>query len=349
MKYKIGNKVRFLNDTGGGVITNITKEGKLFVRIDDGFDIPVMASEVVADINYQDNEDDGPHTDEQLSASEVTETINETFDEAGDDIDQISTNHEMHVYLGIVPDKNTGDRIDIYLINDCDYNLLFFAGTKTTKKACKYIRTGILEDNTKVHLFNTTEKALTQFPEIILQLIFYAKQEFIFHQPIEQIINIQPITFSHGKAFVENDFFDEKAKIIPVILSDGINGLENIEDNEFNEAITLKEKPGTGKHKAKKQQKHPFREVDLHIHELVDDETGLSNKEMLDIQKEKFRNELDNAMKNHVHKIVFIHGKGNGRLKYEIRHCLDREYPKLKYQDASYSEYGFGATLVMLY
>ncbi|MBR4323981.1 MAG: Smr/MutS family protein, partial [Bacteroidales bacterium] len=42
----------------------------------------------------------------------------------------------------------------------------------------------------------------------------------------------------------------------------------------------------------------------------------------------------------------FIHGKGNGSLKLELRKCLDRNYKRCQYQDASFEEYGGGATLV---
>ncbi len=46
--------------------------------------------------------------------------------------------------------------------------------------------------------------------------------------------------------------------------------------------------------------------------------------------------------------MVFIHGVGNGKLKYEIHKLLDTRFAGLKYQDASFKEYGFGATLVYL-
>ena len=60
------------------------------------------------------------------------------------------------------------------------------------------------------------------------------------------------------------------------------------------------------------------KEVDLHITELVDKPEGLSNFEMLNIQLEKFENELDAAIFKNMKKIIFIHGVGNGRLKQEI-------------------------------
>jgi dsDNA-specific endonuclease/ATPase MutS2 len=49
-----------------------------------------------------------------------------------------------------------------------------------------------------------------------------------------------------------------------------------------------------------------------------------------------------------VKKIVFIHGVGDGVLKNELRRELGRKYPKYPYQDASFREYGFGATMAIL-
>lgn len=46
MKFDIGDKVRFLNTTGGGKVVRI--DGKLvYVEDEDGFEIPVLESEVV--------------------------------------------------------------------------------------------------------------------------------------------------------------------------------------------------------------------------------------------------------------------------------------------------------------
>ncbi|HYX08752.1 MAG TPA: Smr/MutS family protein, partial [Bacteroidales bacterium] len=89
-------------------------------------------------------------------------------------------------------------------------------------------------------------------------------------------------------------------------------------------------------------------EVDLHIQEIVDDYTGMSNGEIINIQLARFTTSLEGAIRNNVKKIVFIHGVGNGKLKYELRKILDNKYPHLRYQDASFREYGYGATLVVI-
>ena len=44
---KIGDKVRFLNDVGGGVISGFQGKDTVLVEDEDGFDIPVLKSECV--------------------------------------------------------------------------------------------------------------------------------------------------------------------------------------------------------------------------------------------------------------------------------------------------------------
>lgn len=48
-------------------------------------------------------------------------------------------------------------------------------------------------------------------------------------------------------------------------------------------------------------------------------------------------------------KLVFIHGKGEGVLRKAVLDLLKKEWPKAELQDASFREYGFGATLVTIH
>ncbi len=88
--------------------------------------------------------------------------------------------------------------------------------------------------------------------------------------------------------------------------------------------------------------------MDLHIETLIDDHQGISNGEILEIQMGRFQTALKTAIIHKTKRIVFIHGVGNGKLKHEIRRTLDRKHPDLKYQDASFREYGYGATMVII-
>ena len=90
------------------------------------------------------------------------------------------------------------------------------------------------------------------------------------------------------------------------------------------------------------------KEIDLHIEELIDDTRGMSSGEKLEMQLGHFQRELEKAILNkQTRKIIFIHGVGIGRLKQEIYHLL-KSYDGLRYYDASYRKYGFGATEIVI-
>ena len=50
----------------------------------------------------------------------------------------------------------------------------------------------------------------------------------------------------------------------------------------------------------------------------------------------------------HGTKLIFIHGKGEGVLRHAILHELSYRYKNCPYQDASFQEYGYGATQVTI-
>jgi dsDNA-specific endonuclease/ATPase MutS2 len=86
-------------------------------------------------------------------------------------------------------------------------------------------------------------------------------------------------------------------------------------------------------------------EIDLHIEELIDNYKGMSNAEIVVIQLRHFEIALDEAINAHCRRLTVIHGVGNGRLKTEVRNILSAQ--GLRFHDASYSKYGFGATEVI--
>lgn len=91
-----------------------------------------------------------------------------------------------------------------------------------------------------------------------------------------------------------------------------------------------------------------FLEVDLHMHELVDSDVGLDPGDKLDIQMKHFERMMRRAEQEHISRIVFIHGIGQGVLRSEIRKHLKMYYPHARFHDGSYAEYGYGATEVRL-
>ena len=99
--------------------------------------------------------------------------------------------------------------------------------------------------------------------------------------------------------------------------------------------------------KRTKKEKFLTEEFDLHIEELIDDHTGLTNAEIVIIQLNHFRKFLDEAIHSNKKKIIFIHGVGKGTLKSEMDMIL-KTYENITFYDASYARYGFGATEVII-
>ncbi|PCJ98306.1 MAG: DNA mismatch repair protein MutS [Flavobacteriaceae bacterium] len=97
-----------------------------------------------------------------------------------------------------------------------------------------------------------------------------------------------------------------------------------------------------------KERNVPKMEVDLHIQHLVKFSKGLSNYEMLNLQLETAKRQLEFAIGKRIQKVVFIHGVGEGVLKEEL-YYLFRRYENVKYYDADYQKYGMGATEVYIY
>ncbi|HMC01582.1 MAG TPA: hypothetical protein VKN14_11160 [Flavobacteriaceae bacterium] len=96
-----------------------------------------------------------------------------------------------------------------------------------------------------------------------------------------------------------------------------------------------------------KERYQPTMEVDLHINQLVKSSKGMSNHDMLTLQLETAKRQLEFAIRKRIQKIVFIHGVGEGILKVELEYLFGRY--DVKFYDANYQKYGLGATEVYIY
>ncbi len=369
MNVKVGDKVRFLNDVGGGTVVKVIDRYKVMVLNDDDFEVPAPMSELVviessADNRLRDNNGDEPKPKKKTAepSSRGTDDDDDEEDETAplslDDIfypavvnDKANADF-LSEYLAFVP-KGANQGFDIYLINDSNYNVLYSIIATDADERSESEAVGVLEANTKVQVSALSMDWVNIIPAYTLHLSFYKKGEFKIKEPISKTIELNPVKFYKETSFLKNDFFDEKAMMIAIIDEKAsADSIENMSDKEFKKLLSEKKKGERDEHKdfkSAKANQSQIVEVDLHIHELLDDFRGLSNGEMLEIQMKKFREELDNAMRKGVKKIVFIHGVGAGVLKLEIRKELDRMKKKLDYQDASFKEYGYGATLVRIF
>ncbi|MBR4267089.1 MAG: DUF2027 domain-containing protein [Bacteroidales bacterium] len=342
MIFKKGDKVKFLNENDYGTITRVMDNGIVMVLNSDDFEVPAKTSELILDPDKaQDKEVAADYSQVKVQMKpEAKKTVNNN---------QTVTpkNDDYGIYLGFVPaDRKALDQcdLDLYFVNDSDFRICYNFMRPNKDNTLFTSVSGVLEPDSKEYVETIARKDLGDLTYFKFQFLYAKDGLHKVKQPEEFDVKLHAPKFYQSNSYKVNDFFDEDAVIIPVKQSS-----EMIEATKNLSAADLfKNKADSGNIVKKTFKKTADKQVvDLHLTELLEDESGMSPKEKLDYQMKVFREKMDEFIKDpHVKKAVFIHGKGNGTLKLEIRRCLDHNYKRYEYQDASFEEYGGGATLV---
>ena len=353
MDCKIGDTVRFLNDVGGGKIAGFAGKNQVLVEDEDGFQIPVLMSEIVV-VSTTGNEN---KEEVELKISPVQKTEEQQYSKAASSpvpmklrVENDTDDYEIILAFLPVNQQNPADGdIDMYIINDSSYYLLFSAGFIESGTFTDYIKGGELEPDTKQQVKRLKVDELSTIQQLSFGLMMYRIGSHRRYEPEEVQLELNPIKFFRANAFTDNDYFEEKVMLYK--LSSSKKTLKDFLPPSAEEiANAMKEKKsGEVNRFAKKNKQVEIEEVDLHIQVLADDYEKLDSGEILDIQLSRFITSLDLGLRSGTKRMVFIHGVGNGKLKREILRLLDTQYAgKVRYQDASFKEYGYGATMVML-
>jgi hypothetical protein len=342
MKFSVGDKVKFLNEKGGGIIAKIDDKGIIHVRDEDGFDVPMSPGEIVLSEAGNKKSDDNGHRKPSTDPVNKDKPIK---------IQEVDTKREKVVCLGFRPRQQSrvsNSDIEMHVINDSGFHLLYTIHYYELD-TYNFLKMDMLEPDTKVQVKVLNQSDLTKWSEIRIQVLFTGKGSYEPVSPVDYTMHTSRTRFYTEHIFQENEYFDDKALIVPITPNSSVYE-DIIKDQDALKTI-IAEKEARQHDKILKSPKPPndILEVDLHIHELVDDYNALSNSEMVNIQLDTFHKELLNAVNSRKSsKIVFIHGVGNGTLKHELRKELESNYKSFKFQDASFKEYGYGATLVYL-
>ena len=338
MNLKTGDRVRFLNETGEGKISGFQDNNVALVTTDDGFEIPTLIKELVKiEDGLYDNESEGM---KETVVSEQNIDINSQ--------DDVTIKEESGLYLAFV--KKGPDTYTINLVNDSDYIVQYVLASVAEGRAV-FISKGPIEDNTKVIIRKSNLEAIRSLGSILFQGIMSGNKNFEVQTPVNRIIDLEKTSFQ-DKVFIENDFFNERALIIKLENDDLEKEINKLSSDKIQKIIKekepVKQTVGDFLKKKKKEDKPDYEEVDLHIESIVDDFSDMTPGEIINAQLSRFEISLDGAVRNNQRRIIFIHGIGNGKLKYEMSKIIDRKYPDLKYQDASFKEYGYGAMMVII-
>ena len=379
---KIGDKVRFLNDVGGGTITGFQGKDIVLVADEDGFEIPTLVTEVVAvetdDYNIAkvvDGKKKGKTNEDKPTPTSVKNALavndDEEEEEETDIADQELTYkpmaqerrgaNELNLCLAFVPKrvKEISDTpFEVYLVNDCNYyihyTLLNYEG-----KACQVRHEGEIAPNTKVFLEEFQRNRLEEWERITIQTLAFKRDKVFFPKPTYSVnLRIDGTKFYKLHAFQPSVFFNTPALTYDILKDDRAVRPMFVDADELREAMQTPEEQlptepqprisGAEKRATRKQDRNAIVEVDLHAHELLDTMVGLEPRDILEYQIKVFRDTMNAHLRNHGCRIVFIHGKGEGVLRNALLKELRTHYKQCRVQDASFREYGYGATMVTI-
>lgn len=342
MKIKTGDKVKFLNEKGEGIVTKV-KGNIVFVEIEEGFDLPFEINQVI--------KIDAPHskgeiTKEIISAPFAEKKMEEEEDNL--DWDEELVDSES-IYLAFVPENvNNLFESDLLmnLVNDCSYNTYYSCSFKK-QHSYVLIKSGFLRSKEKCSLIKIERNDVDTYSTLKVDLLFLKDKDSEPLSPVSEMIKLRPVKFYKESSYTVNCFFSSKAHLIRVY-SKSENAIPFSHSPESLKNIFLqKEKKEKGKI-SKPNEGLIEAEIDLHIEELIDNIRGLSNAAIVNIQLNHFRAALENAISTGVKRLIVIHGVGNGRLKEEVRKVL-KTYDGISYRDGSYARFGFGATEVSIH
>ncbi len=363
-KMKIGDKVRFLSEVGGGVVSGFRDKDTVLVRDEDGFDIPMPVRECVVvdtdDYNIA-KVNTGTHDKKKLKAPAGSGIFRDEEEEDDRPVTFIPKPQErrngdrLNIFLAYVPvnpKEMTTTAFEAYLINDSNYYVTFlYMSVEGTGWRVRF--QGTVEPNTKLFMEEFDRAGLNDMERVCVQCMAYKQDKTFLLKPAVQVeLRIDTVKFYKLHTFSQSDFFEEDALIYDVVKDDVPARTVFVNARQLKEALLKKpadERQERQPARKAEKQKSDIIEVDLHITELLDDTNGLSNKDMLECQMKEFRRVMDENLKNKGQKIVFIHGKGEGVLRNELLRVLKHAYKNCTWQDASFREYGFGATMVIVH
>ena len=354
-KFKIGDKVNFLNSTGGGTVKKIIDTRMVEVTIEDGFDIPVLMSDLVLDFRSQPDKRQQivDSTQKEIQQKQIIEE-KEMDDARKSALRRFGRNAEEEgLYLAFIPQDQqwllTG-LLDVALVNNTPADALY---SFNIKEEGKYISVdyGSIAPHSKVVIESISREDIEYWCEGYIQVILSQEEADFIYRPLHAPFSFRSSRFFKDGSYVESGVLGEKAVMINLSSLVALKETETdlakmMKDGDKKTIATqklVKEKAAIDKHQTAPGEAI----VDLHIGELVDNILVMSSNDIFRTQINYFKKMLESAITNEYDKVTFIHGVGNGVLKNAIIEEL-KHYENTSNRMASIMKFGVGAIDVMI-
>lgn len=389
---KIGDKVRFISEIGGGVVSGFQGKNIVLVQDEDGFDIPMAINDVVV-IGEEDyskthstfTKSSEKTLDNRSTKAKMNDRSNDLKEDDDDEevdfskvtfrapVEERKGGNALSAYLAFVPidiKEITHTRFECYFVNDSNYYIQY-AYLAADGNSWTLRSQGEVEPNTKEYIEEFGRDELNSFGHVAIQLFAYKREKpFVLKPVIDVQFRIDPVKFYKLHTFQENDFFEQPALLHTIIENDKVTRplvvdakqlkaeMYHVEQNDNTKVANRQDNGYVRRYDDGRKGGNPFITkrkgdedvivVDLHANALLDTTAGMSAGDILNYQLDVFRRTLKEHASKKGQRIVFVHGKGEGVLRRALINDLVYRFKHYTYQDASFQEYGYGATQVTI-
>lgn len=358
---KPGDIVRFLNSVGGGRVVRIV-DSIAYVEDEDGFEIPARLHECVVvnpatSMGFTERPQILPkEKPAQAPAPAPVPKIKDVLNSI-----ETPGGNTLNIVLGFEPDDIKAlsqSGFEAYLINDSNYWLYAVIMTRARDEREWTLRfAGLVEPNMEEHVMTVTREMLPAMDRVAVQYVAYKEgRTFTAKAPALVELKLDTTKFSKLHCFRSNTYFDGPVIALDIVRGDAAAVADRIPDPatiaESMKRPEARKDRGIEARNREKTERASRPEgpivVDLHASELFDDMRGLSNADILNRQIDRFTEVMQANLRNAGQRIVFIHGKGEGVLRQALMKELNHRFKGHDVQDASFQEYGYGATQVTI-
>ena len=353
MKFKPGDKVRFLNTTGGGIVVKEINAAMVSVAIADGFEIPTLISELVAiepagasgDLFLNKNEKQTEKTPivqpepEEAETERITRIVHRGS----------AASMPSGVYLAWAPQDQQrllAGKLDVYLVNNTSSDILYTFLLKNSDGSFSGIDYGSVPPESKLVIESIVREDIGMWSNGVIQVLFFSDENDKVLMPVSATFRIKGSVFYQEGSYHETRFLAGQQAILYTVCE--FNRVPSTYEHVLNEKENREPLPASAERFRPETGIDQYRTtaneavVDLHISALRQDYANLSPHEILTIQLGVFERLLSSAIAQGYKSVVFIHGIGNGTLKQAIIKRIS-DYDDIEFRNASFAKYGNGA------
>lgn len=223
----IGDKVRFLTETGGGIVKAFKDKNTVIVEGNDGFDIPMLITNVVVVGNTDAlNFERKPLKKEEEKKEKEPEKAPVVAAEAPKPapiIQEFAGHEALNVHLAFLPIdiKSISTTVmEAWLVNDSNY-FITYAWASIGSGSQTLLDQGTLEPISVVFLREFTRDMYNQLEHVSVQLFAWKRGKPYRRKPVIDVeLRIDTVKFFKLHTFRETPFFEDPALLYDIVRDD---------------------------------------------------------------------------------------------------------------------------------